>query len=155
MDTGYSSTPLGAVNDKWELTAAATADCFYVKNVARKAYLEWYASQSNWSGFGTIGDNEALFAQQIYYYVAEETPDKPVDPEEPATVSIETALKGSTGDSFTVKGVVTLVDGTNISTCRTPRVASACGFPLRTAPSLWAIPSSAPASGPNTTACPS
>ena len=43
--------------------------------------------------------------------------DKPVDPEEPeepATVSIETALKGSTGDSFTVKGVVTLVDGTNI-----------------------------------------
>ena len=114
MDTGYSSTPLDAVNDKWELTAAATADCFYVKNVARKAYLEWYASQSNWSGFGTIGDNEALFAQQIYYYAAEETPDKPVDPEEPATVSIETALKGSTGDSFTVKGVVTLVDGTNI-----------------------------------------
>ena len=47
MDTGYSSTPLDAVNDKWELTAAATADCFYVKNVARKAYLEWYASQSN------------------------------------------------------------------------------------------------------------
>ena len=40
--------------------------------------------------------------------------DKPVNPEEPAAVSIETALKGSTGDSFTVKGVVTLVDGTNI-----------------------------------------
>lgn len=52
--------------------------------------------------------------EDVSLYRLNASTDKPVDPEEPATVSIETALKGSTGDSFTVKGVVTLVDGTNI-----------------------------------------
>ena len=66
MDTSYSSTPLDKANVDWELSAAATADCFYIKNVGRNSYLEWYAEKNNWSAFGTIGSNEALFAQQLY-----------------------------------------------------------------------------------------
>ena len=66
MDEKYSSTPLDKANVDWELSAAATADCFYIKNVGRGSYLEWYAEKNNWSAFGTIGSNEALFAQQLY-----------------------------------------------------------------------------------------
>lgn len=66
MDTSYSSTPLDKANVDWELSAAATADCFYIKNVGRGSYLEWYAEKNNWSSYGTIGSNEALFAQQLY-----------------------------------------------------------------------------------------
>ena len=66
MDTSYSSTPLDKANVDWELSAAATADCFYIKNVGRGSYLEWYAEKNNWSAFGTIGSNEALFAQAFF-----------------------------------------------------------------------------------------
>ena len=63
MDTSYSSTPLDKANVDWALSAAATADCFYIKNVGRGSYLEWFAEKNNWSSYGTIGSNEALFAQ--------------------------------------------------------------------------------------------
>ena len=45
-----------------------------------------YADKSNWSGFGTIGSNEALFAQQLYL-VGDET-DQPAGslPQEGAQV---------------------------------------------------------------------
>ena len=66
MDEKYSSTPLDKANVDWELSAAATADCFYIKNVGRGSYLEWYAEKNNWSAFGTIGSNEALFAQAFF-----------------------------------------------------------------------------------------
>lgn len=86
MDTSYSSTPLDKANVDWELSAAATADCFYIKNVGRSSYLEWYAEKNNWSAFGTIGSNEALFAQQLYL-VGDET-DQPAGslPQEGAQV---------------------------------------------------------------------
>ena len=86
MDTSYSSTPLDKANVDWELSAAATADCFYIKNVGRGSYLEWYAEKNNWSAFGTIGSNEALFAQQLYL-VGDET-DQPAGslPQEGAQV---------------------------------------------------------------------
>ena len=32
----------------------------------RGNYLEWYADKSNWSSYGSIGSNEALFAQAFY-----------------------------------------------------------------------------------------
>ena len=66
MDEKYSSTPLDKANVDWELSAAATADCFYIKNVGRGSYLEWYAEKNNWSAFGTICSNEALFAQAFF-----------------------------------------------------------------------------------------
>ena len=73
MQDQYASTSMGAVNDKWTVSAAATADCFYFQNVARGNYLEWYASKNNWSTYTRISD-EALFAQQIYLVTAPETP---------------------------------------------------------------------------------
>ena len=84
MDTSYSSTPLDKANVDWALSAAATADCFYIKNVGRGSYLEWFAEKNNWSSYGTIGSNEALFAQQLYLVVAEsQEPDQPEDPSAP------------------------------------------------------------------------
>ena len=83
MDTSYSSTPLDKANVDWALSAAATADCFYIKNVGRGSYLEWYAEKNNWSSYGTIGSNEALFAQQLYLVVDTQDPDQPGQPEDP------------------------------------------------------------------------
>ena len=83
MDEKYSSTPLDKANVDWELSAAATADCFYIKNVGRGSYLEWYAEKNNWSSYGTIGSNEALFAQQLYLVVDTQEPGQPEDPTAP------------------------------------------------------------------------
>ena len=84
MDEKYSSTPLDKANVDWALSAAATADCFYIKNVGRGSYLEWFAEKNNWSSYGTIGSNEALFAQQLYLVVAESPePGQPEDPTAP------------------------------------------------------------------------
>ena len=84
MDTSYSSTPLDKANVDWELSAAATADCFYIKNVGRGSYLEWFAEKNNWSSYGTIGSNEALFAQQLYLVADTQEPDQPGQPEDPS-----------------------------------------------------------------------
>ena len=83
MDTSYSSTPLDKANVDWELSAAATADCFYIKNVGRGSYLEWYAEKNNWSSYGTIGSNEPLFAQQLYLVADTQKPDQPGQPDDP------------------------------------------------------------------------
>ena len=83
MDEKYSSTPLDKANVDWELSAAATADCFYIKNVGRGSYLEWYAEKNNWSSYGTIGSNEPLFAQQLYLVVDTQEPGQPEDPTAP------------------------------------------------------------------------
>ena len=83
MDTSYSSTPLDKANVDWELSAAATADCFYIKNVGRSSYLEWFAGKNNWSSYGTIGSNEPLFAQQLYLVADTQEPDQPDQPEDP------------------------------------------------------------------------
>ena len=83
MDTSYSSTPLDKANVDWALSAAATADCFYIKNVGRGSYLEWFAEKNNWSSYGTIGSNEALFAQQLYLVADTQEPDQPDDPTAP------------------------------------------------------------------------
>ncbi|MCI7741125.1 MAG: CehA/McbA family metallohydrolase [Clostridiales bacterium] len=72
MGASYTSTPLDDVNPDWKILPAATADCFYIQNAVRGNYIEWYASKSNWSSYGSIGSNEALFAQQFYLVVKEE-----------------------------------------------------------------------------------
>ena len=85
MGSEYSSTPLDDVNTAWSIENAATADCFYIKNVARGNYLEWYADKNNWSSYYNIGSNEALFAQQIYLVISvgeEPAPSGP-DPSDP------------------------------------------------------------------------
>ena len=72
MGASYTSTPLDDVNPNWKILPAATADCFYIQNTARGNYVEWYASKGNWSSYTKISD-EALFAQQFYLVVKEES----------------------------------------------------------------------------------
>lgn len=70
MGASYSSTPLDDVNTAWSVEPAATEGCYYIKNVVRGNYLEWYASKSNWSSYGKLTD-EALFAQAFYKVVGD------------------------------------------------------------------------------------
>ena len=77
MDTQFSSTPLDKANTAWEVSAAKTDGCYYIKNKARSSYLEWYADKNNWSSYGSIGNNEALFAQQFYLVADDDTPTPP------------------------------------------------------------------------------
>lgn len=53
MGDRYSSMPLGGKNDQWVLEDAGDG-LYYIKNTARNVYMEWYAAQNNWSGYGTI-----------------------------------------------------------------------------------------------------
>ena len=76
MDIIYSSMPLDKANTAWEISAAKTANCFYIKNANRGNYIEWYADKGNWSSYYNNSD-EALFAQQFYLVVDDgsDTPD--------------------------------------------------------------------------------
>ena len=76
MDTQFSSTPLDKVNTAWNVLPAATENCVYIQNTGRSSYLEWFADKNNWSSYGTIGNNEALFAQQ-FYLVVDDGSDQP------------------------------------------------------------------------------
>ena len=84
MGASYTSTPLDDVNTAWAIEAAATEGCFYIKNVAREAYLEWFADKNNWSSYYNIGSNEALFAQQIYLVIESDEGGEDPDPEVPS-----------------------------------------------------------------------
>ena len=77
MAEKYTSTPLDEVNTAWKVTAAKTENCFYIQNAVRGNYLEWYAEKNNWSSYGSIGSNEALFAQQFYLVVDDGGSDEP------------------------------------------------------------------------------
>lgn len=88
LGTSYSSMNLGEVNDKWVLEDAGDG-LYYVKNVVRGNYIEWYNSMNNWSSYGNIASgSEGLFALKFYSVNASEpedpdTPDTPDDPEVP------------------------------------------------------------------------
>ena len=77
MNAKNSSMPLDGDNPNWKITPAATKDCFYIQNTVRNNYIEWYADKGNWSSYYNIGNNEALFAQQLYLVIdsGSETPD--------------------------------------------------------------------------------
>ncbi len=70
MGASYSSTPLDDVNTSWEVTAAKTEGCYYIKNTARGNYLEWYADKDDWSSYSN-NSNEPLFAQCFYKVTGE------------------------------------------------------------------------------------
>ena len=78
MGDSFSSTPLDEANPDWTISDAATEGCFYVQNVVRELYLEWYADKGNWSAYKTITDTtETLFAHQIYKVIPTEEPEEP------------------------------------------------------------------------------
>ena len=113
MGASYASIPLNDVNTEWNIESAATEGCFYIKNAVRGNYLEWYAEKDNFSTLASIGENEALCAMKLFLVTDAGGSDPDPEPE-PTSVPIKTALDGSKGDKFTVKGVVTLVDGRNV-----------------------------------------
>jgi hypothetical protein len=66
LGADYSSLNDYGVNDKWEMIAKEGAeDIFYLKNVGRGNYLEWYASKNNWSTY-TPKTLDDLFELSFY-----------------------------------------------------------------------------------------
>ncbi|MGN0427026.1 MAG: CehA/McbA family metallohydrolase [Agathobacter sp.] len=66
MGTQYTSTPLNDVNDKWAIEKTDADGTYYIKNVARNAYLEWYASKNNFSAYYSISESSKdLFRMQF------------------------------------------------------------------------------------------
>lgn len=111
MGADYASIPLNDVNTEWNIESAATEGCFYIKNAVRGNYLEWFADKNNFSTLASIGDNEALCAMKLFL-VTDAGGSDPVP--EPAAVPISEALAGAKDEKFTVKGVVTFTDGSNV-----------------------------------------
>ena len=64
MGDKFTSMPLGEKNDTWALEDAGNG-CYYIKNVVRGNYIEWYASNSNWSA-PSFKDTSGLFAQKFW-----------------------------------------------------------------------------------------
>ncbi len=60
MGEQYSSTPLGEVNDKWEIVTLDSG-AYVLKNIAREQYLEWYADKDNWSAYNKNWETSDLF----------------------------------------------------------------------------------------------
>ena len=75
----FSSLNEDGTNMSWVLEAKGD-NVFYVKNVGRGAYLEWYASKDNWSTYTNA--NSDLFEMTFYVKGAgsSEGGDDPVDP---------------------------------------------------------------------------
>ena len=64
MGDSFTSMPLGEKNDTWALEDAGNG-CYYIKNVVRGNYIEWYDSNSNWSA-PSFKDTSGLFAQKFW-----------------------------------------------------------------------------------------
>lgn len=65
MDASYSSMPLGSVNNSWTVEDAENG-LYYVKNVGRNTYIEWYANKGNFSSYYNIAPgSEGMFAIQF------------------------------------------------------------------------------------------
>ena len=113
MGASYASIPLNDVNTEWNIESAATEGCFYIKNAVRGNYLEWYAEKDNFSTLASIGENETLCAMKLFLVTDAGGSDPDPEPE-PTAVPISKALAGAKDEKFTVKGVVTFTDGSNV-----------------------------------------
>ena len=95
----YSSLNEQGVNDHWTLTVVPGSDgLFYVKNVARGNYLEWYNSKNNWS---TYTPNSLDNQFEIAFYTRPAEPNPPAPPTPPdIPVNPPTGIPGDlNGDS--------------------------------------------------------
>ena len=126
MGDSYSSTPLDEVNSNWNVTAAETEGCYYIKNTVRGMYLEWFDSKGNWSAYGSITpENEGLFAQAFYKITGEiPGPEPEVQyaekmtalPKNGDTVIIYNSgnAMGSAANGTKLSGVEAALDGTKL-----------------------------------------
>ena len=82
MGDKFSSMPLGEKHNAWTLEATSDG-LYYIKNVDRNAYMEWFAAQNKWSGYGKISPgSEGMFALGFYDVSNVEVPAPPT-PEGP------------------------------------------------------------------------
>ena len=108
MGDSFSSMPLDEKNPNWAVTEAATEGCYYIQNTARKNYIEWFADKGTWSSYGTIGSNEALFAQ-AFYKVDGVTPPAPPSGDLP-NEGDQVMLYNVTAGQYAHQGVLGLQD---------------------------------------------
>ena len=95
-------------------TASDNSDgTFTVVNALKEKTVAYDTGYGSYGAYATPGDTH-ITALTFTEYV--EAAEPPVEPEEPEVkiVPISTALAGETGTEFTVKGVVTLIDGNNL-----------------------------------------
>ena len=112
MGASYSSMPLDDVNTAWTIEAAATEDCFYIKNVGRNVYVEWYSSKNYWSGYYN-NSNEALFAQQFYLVVEGDEPEStlPVSGDQVVIYNLSAqGVLGAENDTQSIENVLAAVE---------------------------------------------
>ena len=65
MAASNSSLANNAVNDKWAVEKQEDGS-FYIKNIGRNTFLEWYSSKSNYSTYNTIkSGSEDLFKMKF------------------------------------------------------------------------------------------
>ena len=69
MDTGFTSMPLDSVYDRWTLEDAGNG-CYYIRNVGRGNYIEWYAEKNYWSA-PSFKNDSGLFSQKFYIVTGE------------------------------------------------------------------------------------
>ena len=119
-DNTFNLTSDGTGSAKWVLSDSVVANKTHylasseLTGTYGNVYVEWYSGVTAFTAYCTSTDrlNENAFGFAFYKLVREGV--KTEEPPAPEYDTIAEALAGAEGTSFTVKGVVTLVDGKNI-----------------------------------------
>ncbi len=97
MADSRTSLPLDDANPNWLLTPVEGVEgAFYIENTVRtNARIEWYDSNNNWSAYYNNNDGE-LFQQ--YFYLVDEIPETPVEPDDPTEETVYELLTEAPAD---------------------------------------------------------
>ena len=141
MGDSYSSMPLGEKNDQWVLEAGKTAGTYFIKNVGREVYMEYYESNGNWSGYY---NNAVAELFEMNFYVK-------VESSEAVCAHAWNAGEVTTAATCTTDGVMTFTC-TKCSETKTEKIAATghvdanddgkcdnCGADLGTADGAWVV----------------
>lgn len=107
MGTNYYRMILGEQNDTWQLLPAATPNAYYVRNVNRQAYMEYYEANGNWDAY-SAPESEDGFALQFYVRQA--------DPAEDSSLKMGHTLNLTSDISLNYLVSKSLLNGYDIST---------------------------------------
>ena len=101
MADSRTSMPLDEANPDWMLTPVEGVEgAFYIENTVRtNARVEWYDSNNNWSAYYNNNDGE-LFQQ--YFYLVDEIPETPVEPDDPTEETVYELLTEAPADGAKV-----------------------------------------------------
>ena len=67
VNAGKNSLPLDKVNDTWTITAATTANCYYIINAnCNTLYIEYYSQHTEFSTHIYSSSNETIYAMGLY-----------------------------------------------------------------------------------------